>query len=120
MSDEWNPNDPDATRVLYDLSFWSFDQQAELAAELAEADVPHKWEGAELVVPESHEALADSTITRVEERLGLIYDVEAPEPNDNPAAQPIDIAEGVPTTEYDLSEWAEGDRQSLTRSLTRQ
>ena len=120
MSEEWNPNDPDATRVLYDLSFWSFDQQAELAAELAEADVPHTWDGAELVVPESHEALADSTITRVEERLGIIYDAEAPEPTDNPAAQPIDITEGVATTEYDLSEWVEGDRQSLTRALTRQ
>jgi hypothetical protein len=120
VSDEWNPNDPDATRVLYDLSRWSFDQQAELAAELAEADVPHTWDGAELVVPESHEALADSTITRVEERLGIIYDEDAPEPHDNPAAEPIDIAEGEPTTEYDLAEWVESDRQSLTRALTRQ
>ena len=29
---DWNPNDPDATRVYYDLSAWTFDQQAELAA----------------------------------------------------------------------------------------
>lgn len=120
MSDDWNPNDPDATRVLYDLSRWSFDQQAELAAELAEAEIPHTWDGAELVVPESHEALADSTITRVEERLGIVYDEEAEAPHDNPSAQPIDIAEGVDTTEYDLAEWSEGDRQSITRALTRQ
>ena len=120
MSDDWNPNDPDATRVLYDLSRWSFDQQAELAAELAEAEIPHTWDGAELVVPESHEALADSTITRVEERLGIVYDDEAEAAHDNPAAQPIDIAEGVDTTEYDLEEWSQADRQSLTRALTRQ
>lgn len=120
MSDDWNPNDPDATRVLYDLSRWSFDQQAELAAELAEADIPHTWDGAELVVPESHEALADSTITRVEERLGIVYDEEAEAAHDNPAALPIDIAEGVATTEYDLVEWSEADRQSITRALTRQ
>ena len=41
MSEDWNPDDPDATRVLYDLGRWSFDQQAELAAELAEAEVPY-------------------------------------------------------------------------------
>ncbi|MDP2291140.1 MAG: hypothetical protein Q8M22_08100 [Actinomycetota bacterium] len=120
MSDEWNPNDPDATRVLYDLSMWSFDQQAELAAELADDDIPHTWDGAELVVPESHEAVADATITRVEERLGIVYSADAEAPHDNPAAQPIDIAEGVATTEYDLAEWPEGDRQSITRALTRQ
>lgn len=120
MSDDWNPNDPDATRVLYDLSRWSFDQQAELAAELAEAEIPHTWDGAELVVPESHEALADSTITRVEERLGIVYDEAAETPHDNPAAQPVDIAEGVAATEYDLVERSATDRQSITRALTRQ
>jgi hypothetical protein len=124
VSDEWNPNDPDATRVLYDLSRWSFDQQAELAAEMAEADIPHTWDGAELVVPESHEAVADSTITRVEERLGIVYfddDAADAEPaHDSPAAEPIDIPAGAPATEYDLGEWPEADRQSITRALTRQ
>ena len=128
MSDEWNPNDPDATRVLYDLSSWTFDQQAELAAELADAEIPHTWDGAELVVPESHEAVADSTITRVETRLGVVYDGDpgADDANDDDAganvnrAAPLDIAEGEATTEYDLADWPEGDRQSITRALTRQ
>ncbi len=122
MTEEWNPNDPDATRVLYDLSRWSFDQQAELAAELAEAEIPHTWDGAELVVPESHEAEADSTIGRVEERLGIVYDDDddAEPAQDTYAAQPIDIPEGVAATEYDLEDWPEGDRQSITRALTRQ
>ena len=73
MTEEWNPNDPEATRVLYDLGGWSFDQQAELAAELAEAEVPHTWEGSELVVPETHEAQADVLISVLEERLGITY-----------------------------------------------
>ena len=134
MSDEWNPNDPDATRVLYDLSSWTFDQHAELASELADADIPHTWDGAELVVPESHEALANSTISRVETRLGVVYDGD-PEDDDNENGDnendenendekerpaPLHIPEGEATTEYDLADWPEGDRQSITRALTRQ
>ena len=123
VSDEWNPNDPDATRVLYDLSSWTFDQQAELAAELADADIPHTWDGLELVVPESHEAVTDSTITRVEARVGVVYEGDpVPDPVDSEAvrAAPLDIPEGDATTEYDLADWPEADRQSITRALTRQ
>ncbi|MBI4883161.1 MAG: hypothetical protein HY826_03820 [Actinobacteria bacterium] len=126
MTDDWNPNDPDATRVLYDLDRWSFSQQAELAAELAEAEIPHTWEGSELVVPESHEALADSTIERVEQRLGIInsddLDEMASGGPSQPAspAEPIDIPVGVAATEYDLTEWAESDRQAITLALTGQ
>ena len=128
MSDEWNPNDPDATRVLYDLSSWTFDQHAELAAELAEADIPHTWDAAELVVPESHEAVADSVIARVETRLGVVYDGD-PDADESDVGldddlvtrmAPLEIPEGEATTEYDLAEWPEGDRQSITRALTRQ
>ena len=62
---DWNPNDPDATRVHYDLAAWDFDQQAELAAAMADAEIPHAWEGTELVVPESHEDAADELIELV-------------------------------------------------------
>ena len=125
MSDDWNPNDPDAKNVMYDLSRWSFDQQAELAAELAEAAVPHTWDGSELVVPESHEAAADSTVTRVEARLGITYegddgDGDGAGQTATTTHQPIDIPAGVASTEYDLGEWAESDRQSITQALTAQ
>ena len=124
MSDDWNPNDPDASNVMYDLGRWSFDQQAELAAELAEAEVPHTWDGSELVVPESHEAAADSTVTRVEARLGIVYDEDEQgsggtgSQGRTPTHEPIDIPQGVASTEYDLAEWAESDRQSITQALT--
>lgn len=129
MSDDWNPNDPDATRVLYDLNRWTFDQQAELAAELAENEIPHTWDGTELVVPESQEAAADATITRVEERLGIVYDdpiaADGDDDDDEEEAAtipppPIDIADGAATTEYELDEWSEEDRQSITRAFARQ
>ena len=71
VTDDWNPNDPDATRVHYDLSRWSFDQQAELASDLAEAEIPHAWDGNELLVPEEFEIATDTAITLVEERLGI-------------------------------------------------
>ena len=71
MSDDWNPNDPDATRVHYDLSGWTFDQQAELASDLAEAEIPHAWDGAELLVPEEFEVATDTAVALVEERLGI-------------------------------------------------
>ncbi len=125
MTDDWNPNDPDASNVMYDLSRWSFDQQAELAAELAEAEVPHTWDGSELVVPESHEAAADSTVTRVEARLGIVYEEGDEDPGDSgshgrSSHEPIDIPAGAASTEYDLAEWAESDRQSITHALTAQ
>ncbi|MCE9622900.1 MAG: hypothetical protein K8R99_11195 [Actinomycetia bacterium] len=119
MTDDWNPNDPDASNVMYDLSRWSFDQQAELAAELAEAEIPHTWDGSELVVPESHEAAADSTVTRVEARLGITYEGDDNGATDESARHdPIDIPAGVASTEYDLGEWSESDRQSITQALT--
>ena len=62
MTDDWNPNDPEATRVHYDLAAWSFDQQADLASELADAGIAHTWEGTELVVPEELESEAEAII----------------------------------------------------------
>jgi hypothetical protein len=113
---DWNPNDPDAARVFYDLSRWTFDQQAELAAALADAEIPHGWDGTELVVPEDVEDAADLLIADVEARLGIPsadVDDEAFVP-----AVPIELVDDADTTEYDLGEWEPGERQSLTHALT--
>ena len=71
MTDDWNPNDPDATRVHYDLANWSFEQMAELAAALADAEIRHAWDGNELIVPESAEEATDDIVAQVELRLGM-------------------------------------------------
>jgi hypothetical protein len=124
VTDDWNPNDPDATRVHYDLAMWSFDQQAELASDLAEAEIPHNWEGTELVVPEAAEAAADAVISATEARLGITYDedggaVHSGE-DDGAMPEPVVLGADETTTEYDLADWPEPDRDALTRVLTRQ
>lgn len=122
MTDDWSQADPDDPKVIYDLSGWSFDHQAELAAQLAEAEVPHSWDGTDLVVPEEHEAAADAVIAEVEHRLGI----ESDDPDDHAAglvASPETVHEQVPldegrlVTEYELDEWDDAELAAVTRSL---
>ena len=126
MTDDWNPNDPEATRVHYDLAAWSFDQQADLASELADAGIAHTWEGTELVVPEELEAEAEAIINQVEQRLGITYDESGGLSRaellseDGPLPEAVRLADSAATTEYDLGDWPPGDREALTRALTRQ
>jgi hypothetical protein len=99
---DWNPNDPDAVKVHYDVSAWSLDQRAELTEALAESDIAHVWEGDEVIVPEELEAEVDELFARLEELLG-------------PFALPLGAEEhGV---EYQLDEWPPADRQALTQAL---
>jgi hypothetical protein len=113
VTDEWNPNDPDATRVHYDLANWSFEQMAELAAALADAAIPHAWDGNELIVPESAEGDTDDIVAQVEMRLGIASesDVEVP------AREAITLADDAASTEYDLAEWEAGERELITSHL---
>lgn len=126
MSDDWNPNDPDATRVHYDLGAWSFDQQADLASELADLDIPHTWEGTELVVPEHLESQVDAVIADVEQRLGIRYDdtgdtVRAQLLGEGgPLPDPVPLGDDDAATEYPLDDWDDEERAALTRALTRQ
>jgi hypothetical protein len=113
VTDEWNPNDPDATRVHYDLANWSFEQMAELAAALADATIPHAWDGNELIVPESAENDTDDIVAQVEMRLGIASESEA----DAPPREAIPLAEDAPSTEYDLAEWESGERELITSHL---
>ena len=113
MTDEWNPNDPDATRVHYDLANWSFEQMAELAAALADATIPHAWDGNELIVPESAEDDTDDIVAQVEMRLGIASDSEV----EVPPREAIPLAEDAASTEYDLAEWESDERDLITSHL---
>ncbi len=117
---DWNPNDPDATQVHYDLAAWDFDQQAELAAAMADAEIPHAWDGTELIVPEDMEQAADDLIERLEAELGIVSEPGAPgelsDEGERPA--PIDLADGEPSTEYDLSEWSAAELDTVSIALT--
>jgi hypothetical protein len=115
VTDDWNPNDPDATRVHYDLADWSFEQMAELAAALADAEVPHAWDGNELIVPEAVESATDDIVAQVEMRLGMAS--EDMEDTEAAAREQIALADDAPSTEYDLAEWEQTERELITSQL---
>ena len=116
---EWNANDPDAARVFYDLAEWDFDQQAELASALAEFEIPHGWEGTELVVPDDYEVATDAVFADVEQRLGIVGKGtgDAFVEDDGEPEERREIAEDETLTEYDLTDWEELERNLVTDSL---
>lgn len=106
--EDFDLNDPDTVIVHYDLGAWTADDQAELTQVLATEGIPHAWGDVdELLVPESAETRADAILADLEVRLGVGIGIL-------PVAQ---LADGDPTVEYDLSEWPEGDRAAIARTL---
>lgn len=103
---DWNPLDPDAANVFYDLSAWTSDQQAELTALLANADIAHAWVESELVVSEEFEDVVDRLFDRLERELGI---------GTTAVAGGVDDDDEV--TEYDLEEYAIGERREITERL---
>ncbi|HUF99874.1 MAG TPA: hypothetical protein VMM60_17230 [Ilumatobacter sp.] len=97
---EWT--DPDLVKVHYDLAGWTFEQRAELAETLAEGEIPHRWEGDELVVPEAIEAEVDAMFEVLEAELG-------------PFPVLLDAEEAG--TEFGLEEWPATDLEVLQQAL---
>lgn len=103
---DWNPLDPDFENVYYDLSSWTSDQQAELTARLANADIPHAWVESELVVSAEFEDLMDTLFDKLEKELGI-----------GATAVPGGVDEGDDVTEYELDEFDISERRELTEML---
>jgi hypothetical protein len=99
---DFDPNDPEVVKVHYDVSAWNFDQRAELSEALAEAELPHAWEGEEVVVPELVEAEVDALFDELDKILGPF---------------PIALEDGAESTEFGLDEWSDADRAVLTDAL---
>lgn len=99
---DFDPNDPDATMVHYNLTGWGFEQRAELSETLAERSVPHVWDGEELVVPEAIEAQVDALFDELEAEIGPF---------------PVPLLDGEPSTEFGLDEWPLRDLETLKDSL---
>jgi len=120
---DWNPSDPDAAKVFYDLSGWDFDQQAELASALADLEIPHTWDGNELVIPADSEQQVDELFTELEERLDIApasEDEEDVAADGEQAANPVEwsvLEDDTPATDYDLTVWSDLDRSMVTESL---
>ena len=99
---DFDPHDPDVVKVHYDVSAWTFDQRAELAEALADSELPHVWDGEELVIPELVEPDVDALFDRLEELFGPF---------------PIVLDDDAPSTEFGLDEWSDADRAVLTDAL---
>ncbi len=103
---DWNPLDPDAPNVFYDLSSWSSDQQAELTALLANADIAHAWVESELVVSEEFEDVVDRIFERLEKELGI-----------GSTATAGGVGDGDEVTEYELDDYSIAERREITEQL---
>ena len=103
---DWNPLDPDLENVYYDLSSWTSDQQAELTARLANADIAHAWVESELVVSAEFEDLMDTLFDKLEKELGI-----------GVTAVAGGVDEGDDVTEYELDEFDIEERRELTEML---
>jgi hypothetical protein len=99
---DFDPNDPEVVKVHYDVSAWNFDQRAELSEALAEAELPHAWDGDEVVVPEVVEAQVDALFDELDKILGPF---------------PIVLDDDAESTEFGLDEWSDADRAVLTDAL---
>ena len=99
---EWNPKDADAASTRYDLTDWSVDERADVVAALAQAVVPHAWDGDELVVPQDQEEVVEDILDELEEQMDA--DDAEDTADDN-------------ITEYELDEWTEGERKQLCEML---
>ena len=108
MTGEWNANDPESPTTRYDLSEWTVDERAEVAATLADAEVPHSWDGDELCVPEELESKVDDILDELEERFDDEDDIDDEDADD-------EVNDSI--TEYELDDFNEAERKRLTEML---
>lgn len=101
---EWNPRDPDTESVRYDLSEWSINQRAEIAATLADVTISHTWDGDELLVPVDDEDRVDAILDEIEMT------------NSDSGTSPT-LQAGEQLTEYELDEWSPSEREELSQML---
>src|SRR3954471_12751157 len=103
MTDPGNPVNPltlpEEEQVVYELAGWSFDMQAEAAEVLAESQIPHAWDGTDLVVHLDWEPMVDELLDAVER--GATGTVDA---SDDELV-------------YELDEWPVEDRDTLVGKL---
>lgn len=97
---DWNPKDPDAPTVRYDLADWSLEERVELVELLADAEIRHDWDGNELLVPAENETVVDAILDEVED-------------DDHDASRSL---EGE-LEEFELEGWTQADRMEFAATL---
>jgi hypothetical protein len=95
-----NPLDlPEDEQVVYELGEWPLDLQAEAAQVLAESQIPHAWDGTDLVVHVDWEQMVDELLDAVERG----------------ATGEVDTSDDEVL--YELDEWTPEDRLTLSDRL---
>jgi hypothetical protein len=98
--DHVNPLDlPEDEQVIYELGEWPIDLQAEAAEVLAESQIPHAWDGTDLVVHVDWEQTVDELLDAVERG----------------ATGEVDTSDDEIL--YELDEWSADDRLLLSDRL---
>jgi hypothetical protein len=91
---------PEDEQVVYELGGWSLELQAEAAEVLAESQIPHAWNGTDLVVHVDWENTVDELLDAVEQG----------------ATGEVDTSDDELV--YELDEWPAEDRETLAAKLT--
>jgi hypothetical protein len=95
----------DDDQIIYELAEWTLEQRTAVAEVVAEASIPHAWDGDELIVHVDHEAAVDRLIEPIEHLGGGAPAVAA------------ELAEDAELTEYDLADWEPEARTELVARL---
>ena len=97
---DWDPKDPDAPTVRYDLADWSLEERVELVELLADAEIRHDWDGNELLVPAECETVVDAILDDFED-----------DDHDAPRSLEGDLEE------FELEGWTQADRMEFAATL---
>lgn len=99
---EERPDGVDGSRtgqVTYELHEWAVESRVMLESLLAGQDIPHAWEGTDLIVPAALEARVDSLVDQVDVTTS---------PNLEPDA---------PKVAYDMADWDDEQQTELIQAL---
>jgi hypothetical protein len=113
-SDDVNPLDlPEEDQVIYELGDWPLDMQAAAAEALAEAEIPHAFDGTDLFVHVDWEEAVDQLLDDIERAA-----VGDEQDGDGDGAERGGHFGG--DVVYELDDWTADQRDSLSEQLTAQ
>jgi hypothetical protein len=110
--DEVDPRElPEADRVIYEVGTWPIDMQATAAEAMAESEIPHAWDGTDLVVHVQFEDVVDALLDAIEQEAG--FEGEDGDGVDEEADDELDDD----VLAYTLDEWRQDERDRLAELL---
>jgi len=113
---------PEEEQLVYEMAEWSLAMRAEVAAALADAGVPHVWDGMDLLVHLDDEDVVDEITERIENEFG-VNSATAPASTESRVDQDEDedwddeFDDDDDLLEYDLARWSQRLRQNLVTAL---